>query len=77
MFKKIFEFLKNWFQKNGLVKILAAFVLLIISVIVVRNSTGVLGSIFNVIGLVSFGYVILTILIFLIVGIANSFKKIK
>ena len=77
MFKKIIEFFKNWFQKNGLIKILIAFILLAISILVIRNSTGILGNIFNVIGLVSLGYLILTILIFLIVGIANSFKKIK
>lgn len=75
MFKKIIDFLKNWFQKNGLLKILAAFVLLIISVLVVKNSVGVFGSIFNVVGLVSLGYLVLTVLIFTIVGIVNAFKK--
>lgn len=74
MFKKIFEFFKNWFQKNGLIKILVAFALLIISVLVVKHSTGILGSIFNVVGLVSFGYLILTVLIFTIVGIVNAIK---
>jgi Na+/proline symporter len=74
MFKKIIDFLKNWFQKNGLIKILVAFVLLIISVLVVKNSTGAFGSIFNVVGLISFGYLILTVLIFTIVGIVNAIR---
>jgi len=75
MFKKIIEFLKNWFEKNGLIKILVAFALLIISVLVVKHSTGILGSIFNIVGLVSLGYLVLTCLIFLVVGIVNSIKK--
>jgi len=75
MFIKIINFFKNWFEKNGLLKILVAFLLLIISVLVVRNSTGVLHSIFNVVGLVSLGYLILTFLVFTIAGIVNAIKS--
>jgi cytochrome c biogenesis factor len=74
---KIIEFFKNWFQKNGLIKILAAFVLLIISALVVKNADGVLESIFNVVGLASFGYLILTVLVFTIAGIVNTIKDRK
>ena len=75
--KKVIEFLKNWFEKNGLIKILVAFVLLIISTLVVRNtSSHALGSIFNVIGLISGCYLLLTVSIFTIVGLVNSIKDI-
>ena len=75
MFKKIINFFKNWFEKNGLIKILATFLILIISALVVRNSTGVLNSIFNVVGVVSLGYLGLTFLIFIIAGIVNAIKN--
>jgi len=73
---KIIEFFKNWFEKNGLIKILAAFVLLIISVLIVKNvsETSLLSQIFAVIGVISGGYLVLTVLIFLIAGIVNSIK---
>jgi len=73
---KIIEFFKNWFEKNGLIKILAAFVLLIISVLIVKNvsETSLLSQIFAVVGVISGGYLVLTVLIFLIAGIVNSIK---
>jgi len=74
--KKIIEFFKNWFEKNGLIKILVAFVLLIISVLIVRNTneTSLISRIFSVIGVVSVGYLVLTVLVFTIAGIVNSIK---
>lgn len=75
--KKVIEFLKNWFQKNGLIKVLVAFALLIISTLVVRNTNShTLGSIFNVLGLASAGYLVLTVVIFTIVGIVNSIRDV-
>jgi hypothetical protein len=75
--KKVIEFLKNWFQKNGLIKILVAFALLIISTVIIRNcDVSPLTAIFNVIGLASAGYLVLTVLIFTIVGVVNSIKDI-
>ena len=75
----IIEFLKNWFQKNGLIKILAAFVLLIISVSIVRNanSSPTIIDIFTIVGLTAAGYLVLTILIFTIAGIVNTIKDLK
>jgi hypothetical protein len=74
--KKIFDFFKNWFSKNGLIKILIAFVLLIIAVIVIRKTTNHnVEDVFTWVGYIAGGYIILTIVIFLIVGIVNSFKK--
>ena len=73
--KKVFKFFKNFFSKNGFIKFLIAFVLLMIAVLVVRNtSNSILSDIFEWIGLISFGYMGLTILIFLIVGIVNAIK---
>jgi nicotinamide riboside transporter PnuC len=73
--KKVIEFLKNWFQKNGLIKILAAFALLITSTLIIRNcDISPLTAIFNVIGIASACYLVLTVLIFTIVGIVNSIK---
>jgi len=74
MFKKIGEF----FTKNGLLKILVAFILLIISAVILKSDPALIfKNIFGCIGWISLGYIILTGLIFLIVGIVNSFKKIR
>lgn len=74
--KKIFEVIANFFSKNGLLKILIAFILLIVAVIVIRNNPNhVVTNIFNWVGYISIGYIVLTILIFFIAGIVNSFKK--
>ncbi len=75
--KKILEFFKNWFEKNGLIKVLAAFALLIISSLVVRNTNShTLGNIFNVIGIASACYLVLTTLVFTIAGIVNTVRNI-
>jgi len=74
--KKIIEFFKNWFEKNGLIKVLAAFVLLIISTLIVRNTSesSLLSKSFSLIGVISACYLVLTVLVFTIVGIVNSIK---
>jgi len=74
--KKIIEFFKNWFEKNGLIKVLAAFVLLIISTLIVRNTpeSSFLSRSFSIIGVVSACYLVLTVLVFTIAGIINSIK---
>lgn len=75
---KIIEFFKNWFQKNGLIKILAAFILLIISSVVVRNAySSTLVDIFSIVGITAIVYLILTILIFTIIGIVNTIKDLR
>ena len=77
--KKIIEFFKNWFEKNGLIKVLAAFVLLIISTLIVRNTNelSLLSKSFSLIGVISACYLVLTVLIFTIAGIVNSIKDRK
>ena len=76
---KIIEFFKNWFEKNGLIKILAAFVLLVISTLIVRNTNelSLLSKSFSLIGVISACYLDLTVLIFTIAGIVNSIKDRK
>lgn len=74
--KTIFEFLKNWFVKNGIFKVLVSFVLLIISVLVVKNTqSNILTTIFTIVGWLSLLQIILTLLIHFVCGIINSFKK--
>jgi len=75
--KTIFTFLKNWFSKNGLLKIAISFLLLIISAVIVNNTdySQVVSKIFTWVGIISLVYIILTILIFFISGIINSLKK--
>ena len=75
--KKIIEFLKHFFEKNGVIKIIVAFVILIISVLVLRgnlaNGTNIF---FAITGYISLIYIILAGLIYFIVGIVNSIKDI-
>jgi hypothetical protein len=76
--KTIIAFLKNWFQRNGLIKILTAFALLIISVMIVKHTQiTTFINIFTWVGWISFAYMCLTVLIFLIAGIINSIKDHK
>lgn len=75
--KKIIEFFKNWFEKNGLIKVLAAFLLLILSVVIGRNTESFLVlKICNITAIVSSCYLVLTVLIFTIAGIVNSVRDI-
>ena len=71
--KKILEFLKNWFEHNGLIKLLAAFAILILSVVLGRKFQSAEGF-FAWVAIISGGYVVLTMLIFTIAGIVNSIK---
>jgi predicted negative regulator of RcsB-dependent stress response len=70
--KKILEFFKNWFSKNGIIKILVAFLVLMLCILFYRQFPQ--AEWLNIVGYVSLGYIVLTIAIFLIVGIVNSIK---
>ena len=75
--KKIIEFLKNWFEKNGLIKLLVAFATLITCTVAIRNmDISPLTAILNVIGIASAIYLVLTVLVFTIAGIVNSIKDV-
>jgi len=75
--KTFFTAIAKFFEKNGLIKLVLAFILLTISVLVVKNNSPSLGAeIFKVIGMISAVYLGLAFLIFLIVGLINTiFKK--
>jgi len=75
--KKVIKFFQNWFEKNGLIKILAAFLILILSAVIVRNThSNFLEDVFGVIGIASAIYLALTCLIFTIAGIVNAIKDV-
>ncbi len=71
--KKILDWLKHWFEHYGLVKILAAFVILIIAVAIGRKFENA-QTICGWIAAISGGYLVLTALIFTIAGIVNGIK---
>ena len=71
--KKILEFLKNWFEHNGLIKILVAFAILIVAVIIGRNFQQA-ETICGGVAIISGGYLLLTAAVFTIAGIVNGIK---
>lgn len=73
--KKILEFFKNWFERNGLIKILVAFIILILAVIIGRKFETT-QTVCGWIGTISGGYLVLTVLIFTIAGIINGIKDV-
>jgi hypothetical protein len=70
---KILNFISNWFQKNGFIKILIAFLVLIISVWL---SPIYPHSISDWIGIIAACYLVLTIVVFFIAGIINIINDI-
>jgi membrane-bound metal-dependent hydrolase YbcI (DUF457 family) len=73
--KKILDWLKHWFEHYGLVKILAAFVVLIIAVAIGRNFQQA-EPICEWIAIISGCYLLLTVAIFTVAGIVNAIKDI-
>jgi hypothetical protein len=71
--KKILEFLKNWFERNGLIKILVAFAILILAVVIGRKFQQI-ETICGWVAAISGGYLVLTVAIFTIAGIVNGIK---
>lgn len=72
---KILEFFKNWFERNGLIKIIIAFIVLAVAVVLGRKFEN-LQTIFGWVVIISGGYLLLTFLVFFIAGIVNSIKDI-
>ena len=71
--KKILNWLQHWFEHYGLVKILVAFVILIIAVVIGRNfeqTETICGWVAAISGI----YLLLTVAIFTIAGIVNGIK---
>jgi hypothetical protein len=71
--KKILELFKNWFERNGLIKIVMAFIILIFAVMIGENyrQTEIICS---WVAIISGGYLLLTAAIFTIAGIVNAIK---
>jgi hypothetical protein len=70
----IVENILNFFQKNGSIKILISFVLLVISVIVLRSHPH--SKFFIVIGWIGLGYLCLSFILFFGAAIINSIKDV-
>lgn len=66
----------NWFlrffEKNGLIKILAAFIIMIVSVLFLRSYPH--SNFFAVTAYIGLGYLVTSFLLFLGAGIINSIK---
>jgi hypothetical protein len=71
--KKILDWLKHWFEHNGLIKLVSAFTILILSVVLGRHFVEY-EKFFTWTALISGGYVVLTAFIFTIAGIVNAIK---
>ena len=67
--KKILEFLKNWFEKNGLLKIICSVVLLVL-ITWLFNATD--WKFLKYVIWIPAGYLIITFLLFLAAGIINT-----
>jgi predicted tellurium resistance membrane protein TerC len=67
--------IKNFLEKNGTLKMLAAFIILIISVLFVRGDLShPTSTFFAITGYISLVYIIVVGAIYFIVGIVNSIK---
>jgi hypothetical protein len=76
--KKIIQFFKNLFEKNGLLKLIAAFVILIVSIIVVNYTHSFLFLvIFDIIGLTALTYIIIAFIVYFIAAIINTIRDIS
>jgi lipopolysaccharide export LptBFGC system permease protein LptF len=73
--KKILRALQRWFEHYGLVKILLAFIIIIIAVAIGRKFPRI-QTICDWIGVISSGYLLLTFVVFFIAGIVNIAKDI-
>lgn len=70
--KTIINKILRFFEKNGLLKIFIAFILLIASVLLLKaTSISILTAVFKVIGVTSIIYILLAIIIFLFAGIID------
>lgn len=74
--KKILLFFKNWFEKNGLIKIIIAFIVFAVSALIAKNVSGVIGEIFGWTAIASIGYLVITFLFLMTAAIINTIKDI-
>jgi hypothetical protein len=75
--KAILNFLKRWFEKNWLFKIIGTFIILAISITIVsRTQSSVLINIFTWVRIISIGYIIITFLVLFVFGLTYGIKDI-
>lgn len=68
-------FIKNFLEKNGVIKVIVAFIILIISVLCIRGNVLHGSDIFALTGYISLLYIIIAGGAYLIVGIVNEIKE--
>lgn len=70
--KKIIKILQRWFEHYGLVKIVAAFLILIICIVIDQKFRPI--KLVEYIGIAAAIYLLITVVTFTIAGIVNSIK---
>jgi hypothetical protein len=70
--KKIIKILQRWFEHYGLVKIIAAFLILIICIVIDQKFRPI--KLVEYIGIAAAIYLLITVVTFTIAGIVNSIK---
>ena len=70
--KKIIKILQRWFEHYGLVKIIAAFLILIICIVIDQKFRPI--KLVEYIGIAAAIYLLITVVTFTIAGIVNSVK---
>jgi hypothetical protein len=73
--KEALLFIKNFLEKNGVIKVIVAFVILIISVLCIRGNVLRGAGIFALTGYISLLYIIIAGGVYLIAGIVNEIKE--
>ena len=71
----VLKVLKGIFEKNGLLKLLAGFIILIASVVLLRHYPN--SRFFEITGFISLIWVVIFVITFLIAGIVNTIKDFK
>jgi len=70
--KKIIKILQRWFEHYGLIKIVAAFLILIICIVIDQKFRPI--KLVEYIGIAAAIYLLITVVTFTIAGIVNSIK---
>ena len=73
--KEALLFCKNFLEKNGMIKIVVAFAVLIISVLCINGNILQGTGIFAITGYISLLYIVVAGAVYTIVGIVNSIKE--
>jgi len=72
--KSFLNIILNFFQKNGIFKIIVSFLLLALFVNLYNRTHS---NIFNYLAIIPIAYLVITFLLFLVTGIINTIKDFK